>query len=54
MMIAGGAVIPLLYGKLTDVLQNSQQPYWILVLIYLYIGYFAMHGHKVGRKAIIE
>lgn len=50
MMIAGGAVIPLLYGKLTDVMQNSQQPYWMMVPIYLYIGYFALHGHRVGRK----
>jgi MFS transporter, FHS family, L-fucose permease len=51
MSIGGGAVIPLLYGKLTDCLQNAQAPYLLLLPIYLYIGYFALHGHKVGRKS---
>jgi len=51
MAIGGGAVIPLLYGKLTDTLQNSHTPYFILFPIYLYIGYYALYGYKVKRKS---
>lgn len=49
MGIAGGAVLPLLYGHLAD-LQNNQVAYWILIPCYLYILYFAFRGHKVGYK----
>ncbi|WP_276134731.1 sugar MFS transporter [Polluticoccus soli] len=49
MGIAGGAVLPLLYGHLAD-LQNNQAAYWILIPCYLYILYFAIWGHKVGYK----
>lgn len=48
MAIAGGALLPLLYGRLADVL-NPQQAYWILVPIYLFIAYYATWGHKVRR-----
>lgn len=48
MAIAGGALLPLLYGRLVDVF-NAQQAYWILVPCYLFIGYFAMWGHKLRR-----
>jgi glucose/galactose transporter len=48
MGIAGGALIPLLYGRLVD-LSNAQTAYWIMVPCYLFIGYFAMYGHKVKR-----
>lgn len=50
MGIAGGAVIPLLYGYLADVV-NPQHAYWIMVPCYLFIWYFAVSGHKVGKKA---
>jgi fucose permease len=48
MGIAGGALLPLLYGRLAD-LANPQQAYWILIPCYLYIGYFAISGFKLGR-----
>lgn len=48
MAIAGGALIPLLYGRLADVF-NPQQAYWILVPCYLFIAYFAIKGHKIRR-----
>ncbi|GAB3912669.1 sugar MFS transporter [Mucilaginibacter boryungensis] len=47
MGIAGGAILPLLYGRLADVF-NTQQAYWILVPSYIFILYFAVSGHKVG------
>jgi fucose permease len=51
MAIAGGATLPLLYGYIAD-LSSRQQAYWILVPIYLIIFYFAVAGHKIGKKAM--
>ena len=48
MGIAGGAILPLLYGYLSDVDSiGSQQAYWIMVPCYLYILYFATKGYKL-------
>lgn len=49
MGIAGGAVIPLLYGKLAD-LFSTQSAYIILIPIYVFILYFALLGYKIRRK----
>jgi glucose/galactose transporter len=49
MGIAGGAVIPLIYGALADS-WNSQDAYWIMVPCYLFILYYSTKGHNVGRK----
>ena len=43
MAIAGGAVLPPLYGKLT-------KGYWILIPCYIIILYYAISGHKLGLK----
>lgn len=51
MCIAGGATLPLLYGRLADVF-DRQQAYWIVVPCYLFIAYYAFWGHKIGRKAV--
>jgi len=51
MAIAGGAIIPLLYGRLVDVL-NAQRAYWILLPCYLFIGYYATWGSKIRRRAL--
>jgi MFS transporter, FHS family, L-fucose permease len=48
MAIAGGALIPLLYGKLA-VTFSTQSAYWICVPAYLIIMYYAFIGHKVGK-----
>lgn len=48
MGIAGGAVIPLGYGRLVDVIGN-QSAYWIMVPIYLLILYYAVAGSKIRR-----
>ncbi len=50
MGIAGGAVLPPLYGKLGEVLQNPQTAYLMLIPCYLYILYYAVTGHKTGLK----
>jgi glucose/galactose transporter len=49
MAICGGALLPLAYGWLADHF-NTQQAYWVVIPCYLMIGYYAILGHKVGRK----
>jgi glucose/galactose transporter len=49
MGIAGGAILPLVYGALTDAF-DAQQAYWIMVPCYLFILYYAVAGHKVRSK----
>lgn len=46
MGIAGGALIPLLYGSLVDVIGN-REAYMIMIPFYIYILYFALKGHKI-------
>ncbi|HNX43010.1 MAG TPA: sugar MFS transporter [Bacteroidales bacterium] len=48
MGIAGGALIPLGYGKLVEMIGN-QQAYWVLLPIYIFIFYFAVKGHKIRK-----
>jgi MFS transporter, FHS family, L-fucose permease len=48
MAIAGGALIPLLYGKLA-VTFSTQSAYWICVPSYLILMYYAFIGHKAGK-----
>lgn len=56
MSIVGGAVIPLMFGYLVDVigkymnmtiLESYQKAYWLLVPCYLYILYYAVSGYKI-------
>jgi glucose/galactose transporter len=49
MAIAGGALLPLLYGKLA-VNFSTQTAYWICVPSYFVIMYYAFIGHKVGKQ----
>ena len=50
MAISGGAILPLIYGKFS-LLFDSRSAYIILVPCYLFILYFAVRGHKVGKAA---
>lgn len=49
MAIAGGAIIPLVYGSLADI-SNRQLPYAILIPIYAYIMFFAIKGCNIGKN----
>jgi len=49
MAIAGGAIIPLAYGKLSDVF-NPQIAYSLLFISYLYILFFATKGYKIEKQ----
>jgi FHS family L-fucose permease-like MFS transporter len=46
MAIAGGALLPLLWGKLSDTM-GSQQAYVILLPCYLIIMFYAVRGYKL-------
>ncbi len=46
--ICGGAILPLVYGKLS-LLSNNQIAYLMMLPCYLFILYFAVKGHRAGR-----
>lgn len=48
MGIAGGAILPLIYGRLSDMI-NTQQAYWIMVPCYLFIWFYATKGHRMRK-----
>lgn len=51
MGIAGGAIVPLIYGALVDSLDgNRQLPYLLLLASYLFIIFFATIGYKIEIK----
>ena len=68
MAISGGAIIPPLYGRMVDsnkmeliasgvneaeaISTASTGSYWILLPCYAIILYFALAGHKLGKKRI--
>ena len=58
MGIVGGAVLPLIFGFLVDLLKTEdvssirdyQNAYWIFIPAYLFILYFGMFGYKIRKK----
>lgn len=54
MGIAGGGVIPSIYGHLKDIVVAEglpiQLPFLIMIPCYLYMIFFATKGHKIGYK----
>jgi MFS transporter, FHS family, L-fucose permease len=46
--IAGGAILPLIYGKLSQY-TNPQQAYLMMVPCFIYIWYFATKGYRAGK-----
>lgn len=50
MAIAGGALLPLVYGRLSAVpMVGPQQAYWIMVPCYLFILWYALKGSRARR-----
>ena len=52
MGIAGGALIPQAYARLSPSLGPPAAFFWIVLPCYLYIFYYAVRGHRAGRAAI--
>lgn len=54
MGIAGGAIIPYIYGNFKDIVVAEelplQLPFLVMIPCYLYILFFATIGHKIGYK----
>lgn len=50
MAIAGGALLPLAYGRLADLdIIGPRQAYWILIPCYLFILYYSTYGYKLRK-----
>jgi len=49
MAISGGALLPLVWGKIADTF-GSQQAYWVLIPCYLIITYYALWGYALKNK----
>ena len=47
MGLCGNALMPLLYGYVADVYQSERLGYWVLFPCYLYLAFYAFHGHRV-------
>jgi glucose/galactose transporter len=45
MGIAGGAILPMVYGVLSESV-NGQDAYWMMLPCYAFIAYYALWGHK--------
>ena len=48
MAIAGGAVVPTLFGALKDSF-GAQNAYWLAVPCFLFIFYYGLAGHKIRK-----
>ncbi|MHC1778656.1 MAG: glucose/galactose MFS transporter [Bacteroidales bacterium] len=51
MAIAGGAVIPTIYGFMKDSV-GAQQSYWIALPIYAFILYYGVSGYKIRTSTL--
>lgn len=48
MAIAGGAILPLVFGLLKDT-YGMQNAYWLCLPCFAFILYYGLSGHKVGK-----
>jgi len=53
MGIIGGAIMSPVYGKLADI-TNNHIAYVILIPCYLFVLFFAVSGHKVGKQPYVS
>lgn len=49
MSIAGGALLPLAFGRISLYTNDMQQSYLIGIVCYVIILFYALKGHKIGR-----
>jgi len=49
MAVVGGAIIPLIYGKLADIF-TTQAAYWVCLPCYLILLYYSLHGYKLKGR----
>lgn len=46
MALCGNALMPLVYGYFADTM-GLREAYWVLIPCYVYLVYYAFHGHKI-------
>jgi fucose permease len=49
MSVVGGALIPLVYGKLADIF-TTQSAYWVCLPCYLILLYYSLHGYRLKGR----
>jgi FHS family L-fucose permease-like MFS transporter len=49
MSVVGGAIIPLVYGKMADIF-NTQSAYWVCLPSYLILLYYSLHGYRLKGR----
>ena len=49
MGIAGGALLPLVYGYFAHTSGDSQLAYWVMLPCYAFILFYAFKGHKIRQ-----
>jgi fucose permease len=49
MSVVGGALIPLVYGKLADIF-TTQSAYWVCLPCYLILLYCSLHGYRLKGR----
>jgi MFS transporter, FHS family, L-fucose permease len=49
MGVAGGALLPLVYGALADA-SNRQIAYWVILPCYVYILFYSARGYRIGLR----
>jgi MFS transporter, FHS family, L-fucose permease len=54
MGIAGGAIVPKLYGELAEVVPAGAAFFLCTLPCYVFILYYAINGHRVGRAAAVR
>jgi glucose/galactose transporter len=47
MAIAGGAILPVVFGAIADASEDPRNPYWIMIPCYLFVLYYALVGHRL-------
>lgn len=52
MAIVGGAIFPPVYAKIAAAIHSTQMGYFMMIPCYLFILYFAISGHKVGKESV--
>ena len=52
MGIAGGAIIPVMFGAVTEYTVDPRLGYTVMLPCYLFILYYALAGHKLDRWAV--
>jgi len=53
MAISGAMVVPPIMGKISD-LSNIQRAFWVPLLCYAYVLYFAVRGYKPATEKSVR